>query len=367
MTEGVKKRVTLRRGIAIVLATLVLGFLALEGLARLRLMLKYDRTTSDYFASHIDERTKLRLPIASQQIGGCNINSLAYRGSEIAPQKPAGTLRIACLGGSTTFCAEVNADAETWPEQIATLLRAKLPDLPIEVFNAGIPGIGIDETRTDYEARVAACDPDVIVLYHATNDLSRDSRLLALERGVIDEAPDQRSWFAEHFVVVDLIEKNLRMLSRQNQAKAGKALLDCDFTALASGFEKKIADFVTQSAKGKYVVIPTFSTQLRAEQDEERQYAAAVTSLYYMPYFDPKRLLAGFTAYNEALRRAAKASDALLVECADAIPGDSKHFRDSVHFTAAACSILAQRCADAMLADPRFQRLVQEVRSSRPK
>lgn len=357
----------LRRGITIVLATLVLGFLALEGLARLRLMVKYDRTTSDYFESRIDERTKLKLPIPSQTIGGCHINSLSFRGAEIAERKPSGTLRIACVGGSTTFCAEVNDDAGTWPEQIATRLRAKLPDLPIEVFNAGLPGIGIDETRTDYEARVALCEPDVVVLYHATNDLSRDSRILALERGVIHEAPDQRSWFAEHFVVVDLIEKNLRMMSRRNRAKAGDSLLDCDFTALASGFEAKVTDFVTQSAKGRYVVIPTFSTQLRADQNEARQYAAAVTSLYYMPYFDPARLLAAFAAYNDALRRAAKSSDALLVECADSIPGDPEHFRDSVHLTARGCSILAQRCVDAMLSDPRFERLVQEVRSSRPK
>ena len=51
--------------------------------------------------------------------GPVTINSNGLRGATISPEKPAGTLRVLCLGGSSTF--NYNAQAgRTWPVLLTT-------------------------------------------------------------------------------------------------------------------------------------------------------------------------------------------------------------------------------------------------------
>jgi lysophospholipase L1-like esterase len=349
-SRAIAQKVLLALGVA------VAGCVLLEVAARVRLLVKYGRSSSESYRSIQDPATGLRHPAPDQTIGAMRINSLGFRGPELPRVKPRGTLRIACIGASTTLCAEVNADAETWPERLAASLRAAHPTLAVDVINSGIPGTGVEETRIDYTARVAPLEPDVVVIYHATNDLSRDTRNLAKERGLLTERLDQPSLLARYSVVADLIEKNFRIYRRQRAATNQSApLLDCDFTALAATFESRLARLVEECRRGgARVVVVTFSTRLRREQDPAQRIASAVTSLYYMPYLDPERLLDGFAAYNAAIRRVGAHPDALLVDAADGIPADAAHFVDSVHFTSRGCERFAEIVFAALESDPRL-------------
>lgn len=332
---------------------------ALEVAARVRMSMRYGRTTNEYYATTIDPGSGLKVPAPSQNVGRWHINALGFRGDEIALEKPPGAVRIAFLGASTTFCAEASGDSKTWPARVCALLAERFPGKRFECVNSGIPGIGIDECRKLLKHRVAPVRPDVIVVYEATNDLSRDTRTLALERGLIDENPDSRSFLARHSVMIDLLEKNLRLAAREKGSRDGGRLLDFDAATLTEVYRQRYGALLADAKQvAPRVVACTFSTQLRPDQPPDRQREASNTSIYYMPYMDPPRLLAGFAAYNAAIRAAAADQGALLVEAALTIPGDPAHFADSVHFTDAGCETMARCVVDAMLGDDAMKALL---------
>jgi lysophospholipase L1-like esterase len=97
------------------------------------------------------------------------INSLGFRTREFAAKKPPGTLRVICLGGSTTVGGRTND--ETYPAILERGLRQHHPHLSLEVLNLGISG-----TTSGYwlerGEKLFGFEPDLIVDYGAINDLA---------------------------------------------------------------------------------------------------------------------------------------------------------------------------------------------------
>jgi len=82
--------------------------------------------------------------------------------------KHAKTLRIFCLGGSTTagFPYEMTVP---FPQQLAFLLQADYPQREIEVINLGLPNIN-SFTVVDWMPEILQQDPDLILLYIGHNE-----------------------------------------------------------------------------------------------------------------------------------------------------------------------------------------------------
>jgi len=96
-------------------------------------------------------------------------NGLGFRGPDVAVPKPEGTVRIVCLGGSTTF-SDLVGDDETYPRLLERALREARPDRAIEVVNAGVPSYTSAESLANLAYRCLDLQPDVVVVYHAAND-----------------------------------------------------------------------------------------------------------------------------------------------------------------------------------------------------
>jgi lysophospholipase L1-like esterase len=97
------------------------------------------------------------------------INSLGFRTREFAERKPPGTVRVLCIGGSTTVAGRTND--ETYPALLESRLRRRWPGLPLEVLNLGVSGVG-SELWLERLPKLLAWDPDVIVQYEAINDIA---------------------------------------------------------------------------------------------------------------------------------------------------------------------------------------------------
>lgn len=97
------------------------------------------------------------------------INGLGYRTREFSPQKPEGTVRVLCIGGSTTVAGRTND--ETYPALLEARLRGRWPGLPLEVLNLGISGVNSEDWLAWLD-KLLSWDPDLIVQYEAINDIS---------------------------------------------------------------------------------------------------------------------------------------------------------------------------------------------------
>lgn len=98
------------------------------------------------------------------------INSLGFRGREVSIQKPPGTIRVLCLGGSSTYGDGVRETDKVYPGVLERLLRKRFPDRRIEVLNAGISGYTTYQALLYLKRDLLQLDPDVVTLYFAHND-----------------------------------------------------------------------------------------------------------------------------------------------------------------------------------------------------
>lgn len=90
-------------------------------------------------------------------------NTDGFRGNEFSRVKTKH--RIACIGGSTTYCILVGDD-QTWPFYLDQLLQ---PDY--EVFNFGVPGHSSVEHRKMLPQILARYSPDIVIFQMGLNDL----------------------------------------------------------------------------------------------------------------------------------------------------------------------------------------------------
>ena len=341
----------------ILLALLVLagGLLMVEGAVRLRQWALYGRAGS-FYEFVIDPVSGLRIPKPGRTSGRdhlIEVNSLGFRGPELACPKPPGRVRVGFLGGSTTFCAEATCNAATWPSLVCDGLREAFPGREFDYVNASGAAYTTVDLLRHLQQRVAPTEPDILVIYEATNDLSHDSRVEAQRQGLPGTDLPGTSWFARHSAACELIEKNL--LSSRPAADTGGPTLRVDGEILASAYRANLTALVREAQRhARTVVLVTFAHRQRREQPPDERRASSATSLLWMPYMSVDGVLDGFDAFNRVIREVAAATGALLVEGEDGIPGDAEHFADSVHFTDTGCRRQADRVLAALLASPQL-------------
>jgi lysophospholipase L1-like esterase len=103
---------------------------------------------------------------------GLQHNALGYRGPEISPEeKPAGVLRILCVGGSSTYGVSASSDAAAWPARLRAFLGQTFPSQRFEVINAGVPGYSTFENAIDLAIRGVSLNPDIVIVYQGFNDI----------------------------------------------------------------------------------------------------------------------------------------------------------------------------------------------------
>jgi len=363
-----RRRVSLLPRLILAFVGILIALLVVEGATRLRQYLRYGSAEAELFERVWDKRTELWFPKPGFDNGRIRIDSRGFRNPEIQMPKPEGRVRLAFLGASTTFCTEVTNNEATWPSLVAEELRAKHPGVTFDFINAGVPGFDVDLSRKNLETRVASLQPDLILYYEATNDLSKDARALAAKQGLDAGHSDDPSFLARYSVAWYLLEKNLLIRSRFKAAQTGRKLA-FDPDSLASGFKGRLAEFLRDAQKvAPVTVVATFSHKVRHDQPPDVQLRASTTSLYYCPYMSVQGFLLGFDGYNRAIRAAAHETGAILIEGEDSIPGDDIHFADSVHFLDPGSRKMADRIVRGLEASPEFRQLIQsrESRASAP-
>lgn len=108
------------------------------------------------------------------------INRQGFRGADFDVPKPAGRIRVACIGGSTTV--QGWTDDTTYPALLAAALRERHPEWDLDVLNLGVSG-----TRSHHwleqQGELLGFEPDLVIQYDGVNDVAWEHlRTLSKER-----------------------------------------------------------------------------------------------------------------------------------------------------------------------------------------
>lgn len=168
---------------------IVAFFAGLEGLLW-GLGVKTDLEASDRYAGFVSHVPHF---VARSQPGSPALMEIAPHKKHVlndisfAQEKPPGTFRIVCLGGSTTF-GRPFFDQTSFPGWLRLWLPVAAPSQKWEVINAGAISyasyreLGLMEELAKYQ-------PDLFILYLGQNEF--------LERRTYDELLKQPAWFRE--------------------------------------------------------------------------------------------------------------------------------------------------------------------------
>lgn len=159
---------------------LLLGIL--EGVSKVYIEHLADESNFKKYASveQLKQRENLSLSSMHRYIGyiptprynkGKNKhNSIGLRGEEIEIPKPEEEFRIMCIGGSTTYTPNVENYKLSYPN----LLQESLSGAGyghVNVINAGMLSYTTYESLINLQLRLLDLKPDLIIIYHAVNDV----------------------------------------------------------------------------------------------------------------------------------------------------------------------------------------------------
>jgi len=285
-------------------------------------------------------------------------NNLGYRGDSLATPKPPGEVRVFVVGGSTTECVFLD-DREALTRRLQDRLRAT--GLDVRVYGAGKSGDRSWDHLAMVGQRIAHLQPDAIVVFAGINDLfaganGRDYLMRDTAR-----SPSLKALLAQaatEFQLPRLVMRatrpydpsqiDLRSEYRRLAAAArARPLSDHPPRENVRPYEENLRSLAAVArAQGARTVFMTQATtwNSRDPRPSEWHWMTGTRVRYREADLD-----AAMGRYNEAMKRAAAATEAAVFDLAASLPGSADFFYDDVHFNVAGADTAAAMLARFML------------------
>jgi len=284
-------------------------------------------------------------------------NAMGERGTNLLDlpfPKPAGTFRIVCEGGSTTFDLLAADNAATWPARLGALLA---PDA-VDVANAGFPGWTSLESLVSLEVRDVGLDPDLVVVFSGVNDLqpaSHEPFHADYSVGHADILPRVTGVVPVPVRLVSrslLLEKLLDRLRPRRlepvegyapayEWKGGGRKDDIPVAAVAV-YERNLRSTVgVASAHGARTLLLAQAARVRQGHEEaDREWLKG-----WAPGLTPEGYIAGLARYNAVAKKLGDEGPAVFVDPFAGGGFSDEDFADPCHFSAAGSGKFARRLA----------------------
>jgi len=289
-----------------------------------------------------------------------DVNSLGFRGPEFAARKPDHVFRIFVLGGSTTFGypASIPRTEDTYPFKLQEALRQRLGTKDVEVINAGVTGYTLRTSVVNYATRLTWYEPDMIVIYHAVNDLIIARTEEDLFESVI-RAAGQAS-IAEQIRDASylLLELNFRFFQyfRHPAFAATGSLQPSDTPAAAAlaYYERHLRQLVELArGDGVQVVIGNESTWIPEACEHARpgeqpgpEIAQACFGLrWYYPHLTTEGIRRSFDAVAAIQQNVARTHGLTWVDMNPVVPRSPDYYHDFCHTRPAGTTLIANEFA----------------------
>lgn len=281
------------------------------------------------------------------------VQYISSRHGELYPiEKPKGSFRIVCFGGSTT---EQKIGEEHYPLVLQSILRERLNRNSIEVINIGNSAYATPHFLILLELNVIYWKPDLIILSENINDLLAQY----WPNSVFDYSnkysheyysiPDYKS----RYTVVNLIFKHSRLfwfIKSRIERKTKwpikrKSYGDAPNPIAVKVFEQNLHSFIVLAKSNRIEVLLSTQPLQPSEDYFVRQYA-------YKPYNDTvlyplhDEFVKHHIFFNNIIKKVAMDTEVLFIDNNQAMEGKKEYFIDVVHYTKKGINRLANNYAD---------------------
>lgn len=274
------------------------------------------------------------------------INRWGFRGADIPLVKPAGISRIAVIGDSPSFGMEASDDESVWVSRLVSTLNKGEPDR-YDAINGAVPGYTLGLSTRGLMNRIARFNPDVIIAYQMTADISAQA---ALEFSRQRESASTKSILAEFVgkqsLLVNLIRLNTAAFKARYFAQRCRDRLNSDGLVK---YERKLQELVQHCRDRSWrLVLCTCPRSFGDATAPSDQYTLAASALASSPGLSLKGLNDAYMRYNEVIRAVARTEGILLVDLDKRIPKRSDFFTDAIHLNDLGHRMVAEAIAEAL-------------------
>lgn len=299
-------------------------------------------------------------------------NGFVARDHSLKLEKDANEIRIATIGGSTTANLHLNFD-ENWPGQLGLQLQQRLTGKKVRVINGGTPGYDTAQNISNLALRVMPFKPDIVVIYHAYNDLKpiRSGVTFLPDYSHFHDTPfgyHEKPLFIIRWLNRSMFYVRMRNKYREFKKQTKKITVSGDkierltyIPELAEQtFEQHIRSLIAIArAGGAKVVLSSFATLHNTTLDYQDTKVFSRLSdfkkdeLYWLFHFQSGLTLEtffnGINRYNEILRKIADEEKIGWVDNARLIPHRDEFFVSRIHFSRRGASLMGANFVPAVL------------------
>jgi lysophospholipase L1-like esterase len=265
---------------------------------------------------------------------------------QVVIPKPEGLIRVLCLGASTTVnCLTRKGVTTSYTMELEGYLQRRFPEEQIVVNNCGQGGWTSAEILINFLLNLRDTDPDIVVIYHAYNDLP-----VSLTPGFVPDYSHARRNLGEsyykyrlaslipmlplgiyNFAVQTLYPYINPLAGVLGAISRNEIDLDGDFKGLEA-YRRNLEYIVKLCLIDKIdVTLSTFAYFL---------YDEVKNSKTHLKYREGVRL------ENEVIRQMGEKYGVPVVDNARLVPADAKYFVDSIHFTPEGMQLIAENIGE---------------------
>ncbi len=306
-------------------------------------------------------------------------------GQELEYNKLPNEIRIATIGGSTT--ANVNLQFnKNWPGHIENSLQKNFPNKRFRIINAGVPGFDTSQSVANLALRVMPFKPDIVIIYHAYNDLKAIQKNIAFRPDYSHIHTQPYGFHKEPNFILKMLNKSMfyvRMRNKKLEANKITSKLEKlnDLMATANrtssipkyaehAFEQHMRILINIArAGGSKVILSTFATLHDPKLDYTKpeifyslsdfQKQELVSLGYFTPGLTLEGIFNGFSRYNDVIRKIAAEENCALVDNAIYLPHAKQYFVDRVHFSESGAELMANNIYSTIVQILSDSRLLQ--------
>ncbi len=261
------------------------------------------------------------------------------------------TLRILCLGGSTTEWGDRVSNIG-WPKRVENMLLNKYPHKKIEIINGGRQWYTSLHTLINYQVNLRKIAPDIVMVMHGINDLLCNADFSYLSKGEFRE--DYGHFLGAVTRIIargNFIQKLFREINFWSNKE--RELIDTThFPGLVS-FKRNLSTLIELCRNDSIEVVlitqPTSLKKFMTEDEIRKCYMLKIEAVGVNKRWSHKTAYEGMKAYNDLATKVAAENDVYLIDLASNIPSSFEYFSDEVHYKDITFDIIATHVSNELV------------------